>query len=233
MHLVISGEGKTDIGMFSYEKGEFIAGSMYYFIDKIIEKKYDFSYYDCCPEAITFVPKSQLIEICKKMTSFAGKKRPQETAFFFKNAKGLAQIAKEKCVEKDDDHVIAILFRDADGTSSTPKSEWEQKVKAIENGFEQENINGVAMIPNPKSEAWLICALKKNPYLHCAILEERSGNDDSPNSLKKEFKQLLNDHTIDYAELNRRIKENTITIDAIDMPSYRRFEKKLTDLLYP
>ena len=36
MHLVLSGEGKTDIGLFSYENGEFIPAPMYYIIDKII-----------------------------------------------------------------------------------------------------------------------------------------------------------------------------------------------------
>lgn len=28
------------------------------------------------------------------------------------------------------------------------------------------------MVPRPKSEAWLLCALKPNPYQHCAALEE-------------------------------------------------------------
>ena len=32
--------------------------------------------------------------------------------------------------------------------------------------FIQEEINGIPMIPNPKSEAWLICALKNNSYQH-------------------------------------------------------------------
>ena len=47
------------------------------------------------------------------------------------------------------------------------------------------------MIPKPKSEAWLICALKRDPYQVCERLEARSGNDQSPNSLKRELEQLL------------------------------------------
>ena len=42
MHLVLSGEGNSDLGLFSIYDNEFIAGSMYYIIDKIIEDKYDF-----------------------------------------------------------------------------------------------------------------------------------------------------------------------------------------------
>jgi hypothetical protein len=231
MHLVVSGEGKTDIGMFAYEDGAFVPGSMYYIVDKIIEKKYEFSYYDDCHELITFIPKSDLIEVCKSMKSFAGKKTPKETSYFFKNAKGLSQIAKAKCVEKKDDDVIAILFRDSDGTSSGPRDLWEQKVGSIEKAFEQENIKGVAMVPNPKSEAWLICALKENPFRYCDVLEERSGNDDSPDALKKEFSKLLSKRQIDYDTLNAKIKNNEIDVHAIDMPSYNYFLEHLEALL--
>lgn len=231
MHLVVSGEGKTDIGMFAYEDGTFVAGSMYYIVDKIIEKRYDISYYDNCRELITFIPKADLIEVCKSMKSFVGKKTPKETTYFFKNAKGLSQIAKAKCVEKNDEEVIAILFRDSDGTRSCPRDLWEQKVISIENAFKQEGINGIAMVPNPKSEAWLICALKENPFRYCDVLEERSGNDDSPDALKKEFSELLSKHQIDYDALNAMIKNNDIDVHAIDMPSYNYFVERLEALL--
>ena len=39
MHLVLSGEGTSDIGLYSYEDGSFVPGAMYYIIDKIIEDK--------------------------------------------------------------------------------------------------------------------------------------------------------------------------------------------------
>lgn len=231
MHFVVSGEGKTDIGMFAYDNNTFIAGSMYYIVDKIIEKKHDLSYYDHCRELITFIPKADLIEVCKSMKSLAGKKTLKETGYFFKNAKGLSQIAKAKCAEKNDEEVIAILFRDSDGTRSCPRDVWQQKVASIEKAFEQEEIKGVAMVPNPKSEAWLICAIKENPYLHCTSLEERSGNDDSPDALKKEFSELLSAHKIDYDILNKMIKNNAIDIHAINMPSYNYFVERLEALL--
>jgi|GEM_PF-2449792 len=37
------------------------------------------------------------------------------------------------------------------------------------------------MPPNPKSEAWFLCALKKSqPYQDCARIEAESGNDKAP-----------------------------------------------------
>lgn len=231
MHLVLSGEGPTDIGMFAYEDGTFLPGSMYYIVDKIIEKKHEFSYYDDCRELITFIPKAELMDVCKSMKSFAGKKTPKETGYFFKNAKGLSQIARVICTEKNDDDVIAILFRDSDGTRSCSRDLWEKKVASIESAFETEGINGIAMIPNPKSEAWLICALKENPFRYCDVLEERSGNDDSPDALKKEFSELLSTHKIDYDTLNAMIKNNDIDVHAIDMPSYNYFVERLEALL--
>jgi hypothetical protein len=45
MTLVVSGEGKTDIGEIDYTSNEFVAGSMYYMIDKIIEQKYSYYIY--------------------------------------------------------------------------------------------------------------------------------------------------------------------------------------------
>ncbi|CAA6826524.1 MAG: Unknown protein, partial [uncultured Sulfurovum sp.] len=41
MHLVLSGEGNSDLGLFCQFNNEFIAGSMYFIVDKIIEQKYD------------------------------------------------------------------------------------------------------------------------------------------------------------------------------------------------
>ncbi len=231
MHLVLSGEGKTDIGLFSHENGEFIPAPMYYIIDKIIEKKSGYSIYDTTPSEITFIPKDELIKICKSFKSFAGKKQGQETAYFYKNALGLSKIAKEKCEEKSDNDVIAILFRDCDGTGKSSSTLWNDKIKSIEIAFGQEKINGIPMIPNPKSEAWLICALKNNPYQHCEQLENRSGNDDSPNNLKDELKTILSTIGKEYNDINTMIKNEEIDVYKIKMPSFDYFLKKLENIL--
>ena len=70
MHLVLSGEGNSDIGKLSYKREEFIPAPMYYLIDKIIETKLKYSFYELTPDLITFVPKTKLIEIQKKFISF-------------------------------------------------------------------------------------------------------------------------------------------------------------------
>ncbi len=55
--------------------------------------------------------------------------------------------------------VIAVLFRDSDGTASSGRGLWEDKRKSIEDGFGEAGFDyGVPMIPKPKSEAWLLCA---------------------------------------------------------------------------
>ena len=227
MHLVLSGEGNSDLGLFCQYNNEFIAGSMYYIIDKIIEQKYDISYYDYKDNMITFIPKIELIKIGKKLPPYTGKKIQKGQALFLINAITLAKIAKKRAEELDED-VIAVLFRDSDGTNSTIKGMWEDKLKSIENGFEIEDFNkGVAMIPKPKSEAWLLCALQNNSYQNCIKLESRSGNDDSPNSLKNELEKL----NISNNEINDRIKNSKIDIAKIDMPSFIYFKDRLNLLL--
>jgi len=231
MHLVLSGEGKTDIGLFSYENGKFIPAPMYYIIDKIIEKKLSYSVYENTPTEITFIPKDELTKICKSFKSFTGKKQGQETAYFYKNALGLSKIAKQKCEEKKDNDVIAILFRDSDGTGTTSSTLWNDKIKSMEIAFIQAEINGIPMIPNPKSEAWLICALKSNPYQNCEQLENRSGNDDSPHNLKDELKTILSTMGKEYNDINEMIKNESIDIYKIKMPSFDYFLEKLERIL--
>lgn len=227
MHLVLSGEGNSDLGLFCQFNNEFIAGSMYYLVDKIIEQKYEFSYYSAKDTMITFIPKVELTKLTKKLPPFTGKKGLKGTAYFTNNAIALAKFAKQRAKEVDDE-VIAILFRDSDGTSSTIKGLWEDKVTSIEHGFKIETFDrGVAMIPKPKSESWLICALQEKPYQQCDKLEERSGNDDSPNSLKKELDSL----DIPTDTINEMIQDGSIDIEKIEMPSFEYFSKRLKELL--
>jgi hypothetical protein len=227
VHLVLSGEGNSDLGLFCQYHNEFIAGSMYFIVNKIIEKKYDCSYYDVKDEMITFIPKVELTKLTKRLPPYTGKNAPKGTAYFRNNAIALAKISKKKSKELNDD-VIAILFRDSDGTNSNSKGMWEDKVASIKNGFEMEKFTrGVAMIPNPKSEAWLICALKNKAYENCQRLEDRSGNDTSPNNLKDELESfgLSND------EINEMIQNERIDIDKIDMLSFKHFSDRLNTLL--
>jgi hypothetical protein len=233
VHLVISGEGNSDIGRLTYINNEniFDPAPMYYLIDKIIEEKYRYSHYQCGQENITFIPKSELVDFCKQMKSFSGKKKNKETALYFKNAQGLSKIAKEISKEIEDSDIKVILFRDLDGTNTTSSDDYNNKIKSMEDAFKIENINGVAMIPKPKSEAWLICALKENKYQDCDKLEDRSGNDGSPNNLKDELDLILKNIDKSYYDINDMIQNNEIDINEIDMPSFIYFKNKLEELL--
>jgi hypothetical protein len=226
MHLLLSGEGNSDLGLFCQYKNEFIAGSMYYLVDKIIEQKYDFSYYAAKDDLITFIPKVELTKLTKRLPPYTGKKGLKGTVYFTNNAIALAKIAKLKSTELNEE-VIAILFRDSDGTNSTIKAMWEEKLNSIEMGFKIENfMYGIAMIPKPKSEAWLICALKNN-YENCSDLENRSGNDKSVNNLKDELESL----GISNDKINTMIKDGRIEFDKIDMPSFKYFVHALKKML--
>jgi len=228
VHLVLSGEGSSDLGKLSYGSNAFVPASMYYLIDKIIEKKLGYSFYELTPELITFIPKVELVKIGKKLPPYTSKKVKKGEALFLVNAIALAKMAKERSKELDDEDVIAILFRDSDGTNSTSKGMWEDKIASIENGFKMEKFTkGIGMIPKPKSEAWLICALKDKPYQQCKKLEDRSGNDDSPHNLKDELESF----GIELETINEMIQDSRIDIEKIEMPSFRYFESKLKELL--
>jgi len=95
-------------------------------------------------------------------------------------------------------------------------------------GFEM--LNGVPMIQKQKSEAWILCALREK-YQNCNQLEYESGNDNSPNSLKKQLaKHLGEDATREL--INKKIDEGQIDIDMIvDMPSLTQFKEQLDKVL--
>ena len=124
------------------------------------------------------------------------------------------------------DGVLAVLFRDSDGTQTCPRTDWQDKRDSIARGFEAARFEaGVLMIPRPKSEAWLLCALKYN-YQHCNALEEQSGNDNSPNSLKSQLKEQLG-FEAHREELNDLVEKRQIVGREIKMPSFVAFLESL------
>ena len=100
-------------------------------------------------------------------------------------------------------------------------------------GFEAEGFTrGVPMIPKPKSEAWLICALKKSPYKDCEDLEDRSGSDRSPNSLKAELSALLGKPSAgELPELLCDKVRDSVNINKIKMPSFQAFRSRLEEVI--
>jgi hypothetical protein len=154
------------------------------------------------------------------------RKLRKETRYFFNNARLLAKIAKN-LEEAESCEVIAILFRDSDGTASAGRGLWQDKRQSMLDGFKEEAfVRGVPMIPKPKSEAWLICALKDQPYQNCLVLENRSGNDNSPNSLKAELASILEEQ-VDRDLLCQVFNEKNVRFEKIDMPSFKAFLARL------
>lgn len=154
-------------------------------------------------------------------------------ATFESFAQAMGNYAQE-LEKKDGEPVIAILFRDSDGRQSERSKDpkrWNNQQAAMKKGFlsAHEYQLGVPMIPKPKSEAWLLCALTK--VQHCNKLEELPGNDTSATAPKKLLEALLgkpydNDEMIDW------IKEGKIEIARIrDMPSCTAFKKDLTNAI--
>ena len=209
-------------------------GPMAVLVSRIIESHHGYCFLES--QACGYVSEAQIENKaarikCGRQIGFRGVKQGGETRFFYKTARVLARIAIEQAAQRNDD-VVAVLFRDADGTASSDRGEWEAKRQSMINGFDMENFaHGVPMIPNPKSEAWLICALKETPYQGCEALEGRSGNDDSPNSLKKELETILSGKDPgDRESLRERL--NALVADGVDfrkisMPSFVAFREHL------
>ena len=241
MYLLLSGEGKTDIGVCcpaqeQCKGGQFKAGAMAVIVDQLVElsQGYEFSHLDS--ERVSFVSENCLVNnklkpIEKdKSLKVRGKKRPKETLYYFNNARVLADLAKKKTVEIDD-RVIAVLFRDSDGTASAGRGNWTTKRESMIRGFAAEEFEwGVPMIPKPKSEAWLLCALKDNPYQHCIQLEDVTGNDKGVEPLKEQLAEVLNGKD-SVEDINQMLRDKSIDIERIDMPSFVVFKEKLDSVV--
>ena len=123
---------------------------------------------------------------------------------------------------------LAIYFHDTDGTRGEPHDPHDL-VQAVNEGFRATNFagQGIAMIPQPTSEAWLICACKPDAYQHCALLETQlSGNDRSP---ERAPKQVLGQHLgkPDYHRGDLWPVVEDIDLDRLDMPTFNQFRSDI------
>lgn len=235
MHLILSGEGPSDLGtcgnaMALCEGDCFAPGPMAWFVDQLIELYQGFDHSHLANGLVTFVSKQYLVDHqpprSKKAARLAGKSRQKETLYFERNARALAEVAKQLAVDKNDE-VVAVLFRDADGTASSGRGEWRDKRDSMSRGFSAQGFyNGVPMVPKPKSEAWLLCALKSNPYQHCNKLEDESGNDKGQNPLKAQLEQAYGG-PLPTATLNQLVCDREIDVQQITMDSLDAFKQSL------
>lgn len=241
MIVVLSGEGPSDLGSCTNGMGEcnipeFSSGPMTYFVDKELEALMGFSMLESVPECYIFVAKAELIRLAdalrqnRKSMSLQGKKnRALETRYFYINALILGNRSVEIATEKRDDAVLAVLFRDCDGTRSADASLWQDKVNSIQQGFHDSRLRGrgVAMIPKPKSESWMLCVLRDN-YQHCTRLEDLSGNDNAVNSAKMQLDDALDGNASTASQVNRLVDHGIDTgLLASGMPSYDSFHQNM------
>lgn len=232
MILLFSGEGSSDIGKASHgvsgicKPGQWTPGPMALLADQIFIHHMGYSAIES-REAF-FISESLLMKIAKdpRQPQLRG---IQRSHLHKKGAIALASVAIALSELLDIKPIVAVFFRDCDGTRTSRRTRWDEIYSSINQngGFQILGLEtGVPMIPKPKSEAWLICALKINPYTDCHSLESRSGNDSSPMSLKSELLAILSRYPQSLEDLIKG-ENGMYTIDAcrIDMPSFNKFKE--------
>lgn len=233
MLLLLSGEGPSDMGLARLvkpccETEEFEHGPLCLMLDKLAEAFNGLQYSLLDSHQVFFTAKQQLADTAKveppRKVRLPGKKHGRETAYYYKNALALSHMAQALSASQTQT-VVVVLFRDADGTVSSSRGEWQQKLQSMQDGFASANYAelGVPMLAKPKSEAWLICALKGQAYQHCAALEDRSGNDDSP------LAGLVGDTSA--PALAQLVRDGRINPAQIDMPSFNQFKQSFEQAL--
>lgn len=242
MILFISGEGPTDVGTSRTsanisEGDDFKPGAMTMLVDQLVSGLWGYSPVDS--GAFRWVHKSHLVELAKRKPrgrspaerpaiGLPGHRRERETGYFYHNALALGTLALET-ETREQCSTMAVLFRDCDGTRSDGEGLWQDKEKSMRLGFKRAGYTrGVPMIPKPKSEAWLLCALQSMPYHGCARFEDLSGNDDAPKPAKAELAKALTQHGLETADLPGQVKDGSIDAARLtDMPSYKAFMERL------
>jgi hypothetical protein len=230
MKLLISGEGPSDLGACNNAQGQcsdgdFNRGPMTVWLARLWAAMLDYNLLDM-PEAVVYVPEKALAQKAKEsgshMQRLRGKKQAVETGLYFSNAQQLGLMAQQLA----EDHsvtVMAVLFRDADGTRSAPGQMWQTKWDSMVNGFASVAYEfGVPMMPKPKSEAWLLCAGQSGNHSYAA-LEEISGNDASPKSAKKQWNDFMGSQQTAAQEADWCETNPTDWSSLLTMPSFKAF----------
>lgn len=237
MHLIATGEGPTDIGAsqngLGVSEGEdFLQGPMYALFIKLLDnflpdwnQGQDFTH--------TFIYRKELGQRAKasKVRLPSKDKAVKGHLEHAKRAAALAEFTKDNFPETWANS-LSVYFHDCDGTRSELDREPEMqanRVKAVLSGFKAaEYEHGVAMIPKPTSESWIICSVKENPYCHCQNLEtDLSGNDCSADRAPKVvLGNAINNH--DYCREDLSTLIAAIDVDRLeDMPSFRQFKSNI------
>jgi len=125
---------------------------------------------------------------------------------------------------------LCVYFHDTDGTQALLRKSPDLQrtiVEGAHKGFEIQNLNGVAMVPKPTSEAWFICHSATPPYQHCQLLETSlAGNQVSEDrSPKTHLARILGKQRLvrdDLIEIARNVD-----VERVDMPSFNQFREDI------
>lgn len=239
MMLILSGEGPTDLGRCRTPAGlcsgdDFARGPLATLLDKLLEPMLGYRPIESSADCVCFVPKAELLQRQKQRRArggiaLVGKKREQETGYFYANAWTLGEIAIKEELARND-RGIAVFHRDSDSTGSTLRSEWGTKFKSIEDGFLRAGYDrGVPMLPRPISEAWLLCVAKEYPS-NAAALEDEAGNDKAGSPLKGQLACNLGLEDPSAEELADWMDNAVVDATRLTaMPSFARFHTALQD----
>lgn len=214
----------TDFCEIESREGGFRPGPMALIIDILAEKRLGYSPKEC--SAMGFISESG-IKRRKKCTTRRIMKLPRGdekgTLYHRVYAFILGLIALETASRKET-AVVPVFFRNCDGTASSPRNEWELKRRSIKTGFEQAKCPaGVAMVPKPKSECWILCAIQNTPYQDCAKFEALSGNDASPENAPKKLLEKILEKSPNATVQAELFESGLVDLDRIDMPSFNAF----------
>ena len=216
--LLASGEGPTDIG--DEWAGELKPGPMLEMARKILEET---PVGNLPLEQVKLLKEGDIQRESEQLRNrnrrfFLQRRGPddREMGLFRRNAQTLGYVAAR------DGYAVAILFHDADRTRTSRADDWQKKVDSIENGFLLADYDrGVAMVPRPVSEAWLLAMAQ--PDGNVAGYEDLPGNDASTNHPKKKLESL---GFAGREQLLQLVIENFVP-GHITMPSLQRFEERL------
>ncbi|MHC1711702.1 MAG: hypothetical protein AB9872_06110 [Solidesulfovibrio sp.] len=250
MIIFLSGEGPTDFGCCDIEReycndSYFKPGPMAVIISQIVYSYFKYSPLEC--ENIYLVPRKCLSHFKRpspsKPKSLLSPTKPKGSIYFEANARAFTR-AIRSIINRlstsspiNEQECVAILYRDNDGSHSTPKTTLSDKIKSITRGFKLENFDrGIAMIPRPLGEVWLICAINRLTTSEASRLEMRSPHPHAEHPLKHELKQTIKDKFGPDYECNREtltnlLLENSISYTDIQSQVFLDFLEHLKRLL--
>jgi hypothetical protein len=235
MLLLLSGEGPTDIGHADVGCSglcgprQWVPGPMSLLIDQLFEYKLGYSAIES--DNAYFISSSELYKIAKQIKNRPEFRGKGQNHYHRRGTQALASAALALSEKNERVPVIAVYFRDCGGSNSSPSHLWEDIYNSMaeRSGFQLLGLaTGVPMIPKPISEAWLICALKINPYIDCQKLEESTGSPREAHPLKNCYNTLLSQHGGDVYTLIKPVNTSdrcVIDAERINMNSFNIFRR--------